>query len=161
MIRRRLLALLVVTLGCAASPTRGRAPRYCAEPRRDRGALQQVPASRGEVLSSTPTTTFSADAVQVESDEPAEPQCVSPAPRIAALEGEIAQGLAAVAAPTADCRSACRAAGGVCAARDEICRLTGDESAAQPLDARCTRARVACDDATRQRTERCPVCPVE
>jgi hypothetical protein len=156
-IRRVGLALLVETLGCAASPTRGRAPRYCAEPRRDARELQRVPASRTEVLTSTAT----ADSLQDEVDEPAEPPCVSPAPRIAALEGEIAQGMAAVTAPAADCRSACRAAGGVCAARDEICRLTGDESVAQALDPRCTRARVACDDATRQRTERCPVCPVE
>ncbi len=157
MIRRVGLAVLVVTLGCAASPTRGRAPRYCAEPRRDGRVLQQVPASRTEVLTSTAV----ADSERDEIEEPAEPPCVSPAPRIAALEGEIAQGLAAVTAPAADCRSACRAAGGVCAARDEICRLTGDASAAQALDARCTRAREACDDATRQRTERCPVCPVE
>ncbi len=157
MIRRSLLALLVVTLGCAASPTRGRAPRYCAEPRRAPQVLQQVPASRTEVLTSTGMSDSADSAV----DEPAEPPCVSPAPRIAALEGEIAQGLAAVNAPAADCRSACRAAGGVCAARDEICRLTGDASAAEALDARCTRARAACDDATRQRTERCPVCPVE
>lgn len=156
MIRARLLALLVVTLGCAASSTR-RPPRYCVEPQRGQRVLQQVPASRTEVL----TSTGMADSARDEVDEPAEPPCVSPAPRIAALEGEIAQGLAAVAAPTADCRSACRAAGGVCAARDEICRLTGDVSAAQALDARCTRARAACDDATRQRTERCPVCPVE
>lgn len=158
MIRRIGLALLVVTLGCAASPTRGRAPRYCAEPRRNAQEVERVPASRSEVLT---TATSTPDGFDSAAEEPAEPPCVSPAPRIAALEGEIAQGLAAVTAPTADCRSACRAAGGVCAARDEICRLTGDESAAQPLDARCTRARAACDDATRQRTERCPVCPVE
>lgn len=156
--RRSLLALLVVTLGCAASPTRGRAPRYCVEPRRGERELQRVPASRSEVLTSTPSTIDRFDGV---ADESAEPPCVSPGPRIAVLEGEIAQGLAAVTAPAADCRSACRAAGGVCAARDEICRLTGDASAAQALDARCTRARTACDDATRQRSERCPVCPVE
>lgn len=158
MTRRVGLALLVVTLGCAASPVRGRAPRYCAEPRREVREVQSVPVARTEVLTSATATSDSDGAA---ADEPAEPPCVSPAPRIAALEGEIARGLAAVTAPAADCRSACRAAGGVCAARDEICRLTGDESAAQPLDARCTRARAACDDATRQRTERCPVCPVE
>lgn len=156
MIRRVGLALLFVTLGCAASPAR-RAPRYCAEPRGGVRDLQRVPATRVEVLTSAGAAADARDEVE----EPAEPPCLSPAPRIAALEADIAQGLAAVAAPAADCRSACRAAGGVCAARDEICRLTGDASAAQALDARCTRARAACDDATRQRTERCPVCPAE
>ncbi|MFO0625761.1 MAG: hypothetical protein U0325_09115 [Polyangiales bacterium] len=155
--RRVGFALLAVTLGCAASSARRRPPAYCVEPRpgaRDVRTIQAAPASRVEVLTS-------ADASDRVADEVEETPCLSPAPRIAALEGEIAQGLAAVAAPSADCRSACRAAGGVCTARDEICRLTGDESAAQPMDARCARARAACDDATRQRTERCPVCPAE
>lgn len=51
------------------------------------------------------------------------------------------------------CHDVCFAAGSICLAAQEVCRLTGDS------DARCERARGACADAGRQRDGSCPVCP--
>ncbi|TAK23613.1 MAG: hypothetical protein EPO40_26245 [Myxococcaceae bacterium] len=51
------------------------------------------------------------------------------------------------------CHDVCFAAGSICLAAQEVCRLTGDS------DARCARARGACADAGRQRDGSCPVCP--
>lgn len=51
------------------------------------------------------------------------------------------------------CHDVCFAAGSICLAAQEVCRLTGDE------DARCTRARAACTEAGHQRDGACPVCP--
>lgn len=51
------------------------------------------------------------------------------------------------------CHDVCFAAGSICLAAQEVCRLTGDS------DARCERARGACADAARQRDGSCPVCP--
>nr|MBK7065185.1 hypothetical protein [Deltaproteobacteria bacterium] len=51
------------------------------------------------------------------------------------------------------CHEVCFAAGSICLAAQEVCRLTGDS------DARCARARGACADAGRQRDGSCPVCP--
>lgn len=51
------------------------------------------------------------------------------------------------------CHDVCFAAGSICLAAQEVCRLTGDQ------DARCTRARTACTDAGHQRDGACPVCP--
>jgi hypothetical protein len=51
------------------------------------------------------------------------------------------------------CHDVCFAAGSICLAAQEVCRLTGD------ADARCERARGACADAGRQRDGSCPVCP--
>lgn len=52
------------------------------------------------------------------------------------------------------CRDVCMAAGNICTAAQEICRLTGD-----PSDARCARAQTACAEAGVTRDSRCPVCP--
>ena len=166
------LALAALALGCAASPTRGRAPRYCvptrpvtptgsgpppAPPAPPRPAAQAMPAAAESRVTGTTTAD---ETERLDADAP-EPPCVSPEGRIRALQGELAQGLAAVVAPTADCRAACRAATGVCAASDELCRLTGDGASPTALDPRCARARDACADASRQRADRCPVCPAE
>lgn len=147
------LLLLVALTGCAtrAAP---RAPRYCVD--QDR-AVTSTPRGVQESVPQTIATESSDDAAP----EREEPPCISPRARIEALQGEVAQGLAAVVAPAADCRTACRAATGVCAAAEEICRLTGDAGAEDPRDARCAQARSSCADARRQRGERCPVCPVE
>jgi hypothetical protein len=51
------------------------------------------------------------------------------------------------------CHDVCFAAGSICLAAQEVCRLTGDD------DTRCTRARTACTDAGHQRDGACPVCP--
>jgi hypothetical protein len=51
------------------------------------------------------------------------------------------------------CHDVCFAAGSICLAAQEVCRLTGD------ADPRCERARAACSDAGRQRDGSCPVCP--
>jgi hypothetical protein len=51
------------------------------------------------------------------------------------------------------CHDVCSAAGSICLAAQEICRLAGDG------DARCGRARGACADAGHQRDGACPVCP--
>ena len=51
------------------------------------------------------------------------------------------------------CHDVCFAAGSICLAAQEVCRLTGD------ADVRCERARAACADAGRQRDGSCPVCP--
>lgn len=51
------------------------------------------------------------------------------------------------------CHDVCFAAGSICLAAQEVCRLTGD------ADTRCERARDACSDASRQRDGACPVCP--
>lgn len=51
------------------------------------------------------------------------------------------------------CHDVCFAAGSICLAAQEVCRLTGDS------DARCERARGACAAAGRQRDGSCPVCP--
>ena len=51
------------------------------------------------------------------------------------------------------CHDVCYATATMCTAAGELCRLTGVE------DARCVRAREACDDAGRQRDGTCPSCP--
>ncbi len=165
---RRALVLAVLSLGCAMSPARSRTPRYCVPTRREvpRGGATTPagPPPPAPVVLQTETLTRATGTASDEAErrhEDIEPPCMPPDGRIRALEGEVAQGLAAVSAPTADCRSACRATSGVCAASEEICRLTGDGAAPAPLDARCGRAREACSDATRQRADRCPVCPTE
>jgi hypothetical protein len=60
-----------------------------------------------------------------------------------------------------ECRDICRASGDICTAAHEICSLTGDGDNASPSDGRCSRARDACESATRQRNGACPVCPRE
>lgn len=60
-----------------------------------------------------------------------------------------------------ECREICRANGGICTAAHEICALTGDGEATTPTDGRCSRARTACEQATRQRNGACSVCPAE
>lgn len=158
MTRRIGLLLAVVALGCASQRGASRGPRYCVERRATGDAAQPAPppASAQQV---TATSVESTELLGRDEDEA--PRCIDPSARITALEGELAQGMAAFADAVSDCRSACRAAAGICAAAAEICRLTGDSEAASALDARCTRARAACDDSTRQRAERCPVCPAE
>lgn len=162
---RRIASLLALVAAGCASRSAPRGPRYCIEarpspaatvPARETTSAEPRVEPQGVTVSATSTELGSRD----DADE-VEPPCVSPSGRIAALEGEVAQGMAAFAAESGDCRSACRAASGVCAASAEICRLTGDGEAVTPLDARCVRARAACEDASRQRTERCPVCPTE
>lgn len=162
---RRIASLLALVAAGCASRSGARGPRYCIESRPSSPAA--VPAgettraeSRAEPLREATVSTSAEGAPRDDADE-AEPPCVSPNGRIAALEGEVAQGMAAFSAEPGDCRSACRATAGVCAASAEICRLTGDGDAVAPLDPRCARARAACEDASRQRTERCPVCPTE
>ncbi|MEZ4392605.1 MAG: hypothetical protein R3A48_16070 [Polyangiales bacterium] len=158
--RRTASLLALVAVGCAArSAPRG--PRYCVEPRRAAPGGEVTAAVERDEPQRVTVTSESRTLQSIDRSEEDEPPCVSPSGRIAALEGEVAQGMAAFAAESADCRSACRAATGVCAASAEICRLTGDHEAVTPLDPRCARARAACEDASRQRTERCPVCPVE
>ncbi len=51
------------------------------------------------------------------------------------------------------CHDVCFAAGSICLAAHEICRLSGD------ADARCEHARDACAEAGHQRDGACPVCP--
>ena len=51
------------------------------------------------------------------------------------------------------CHDVCFAAGSICLAAQEVCRLTGD------TDTRCEHARGACADAGHQRDGACPVCP--
>ena len=60
---------------------------------------------------------------------------------------------------TSDCRDICRASGDICVAASEICGLTGDAAGSPTGDVRCSRARSACEGATRQRNGSCPVCP--
>lgn len=154
---RRALLVALITLGCASAPPASRPPRYCAPPRR---TLQSAPPQQAP-LTQIESVAATSDSAREETPEPEAPSCVPADGRISALEGELAQGLAAVVAPAADCRAACRATRGVCDASGEICRLTGDEGASAPQDPRCVRARAACEDATRRRTDRCPVCPAE
>lgn len=168
MIPRRAALLSLALLGCASSHGMRRAPRYCPEP------VAQAPAGRspaqelerqGPVVrtQSVGVTASSTGESSRDDEEESEPPCV-PRPRppqdaISGLEAQIAQGLAAFAAPEPECRDICRASDGVCAAAREICRLTGDAEAEHPLDLRCARAREACADAGRQRDGRCPTCP--
>ncbi len=79
--------------------------------------------------------------------------------RIVQWEGEIQRQRAALAASLAQCRDICAAAGNVCTAAFEICRLTGDLSNTNARDGRCARARTACLDAGRRRDGACPTCP--
>lgn len=168
MIPRRVALLSLALLGCASSPAMRRGPRYCPEPvaqaplgrTTTRDADRPAPVSRVQSAEVTVSSTSSGES---ERDEEEEPPCV-PRPRppqdaIGGLEAQIAQGLAAFAAPEPECREICRASDGVCAAAREICRLTGDAEAEHPLDLRCARAREACADAGRQRDGRCPTCP--
>lgn len=157
---RRIASLLALVAAGCASRSAPRGPTYCVEPRRSSPNREVTSGAEVVQQQSATVTTTSVDSTPRDDVEP-EPPCVPPGGRIAALEGEVAQGMAAFAAEAGDCRSACRAASGVCAASAEICRLTGDGEAATPLDPRCVRARAACEDASRQRSERCPVCPSE
>lgn len=68
-------------------------------------------------------------------------------------EARIADGLTALSTAGGDCARVCAAASGICEAAAEVCRLTGDGAS------RCARARASCDDATRRRSDACPVCP--
>lgn len=157
---RRVALIAVVLSGCASSPARPRAPRYCPEAVSRPGTLESTVR-----VQATTSSAGAADSDREETERARdeEPPCV-PRPRpaqdaISGLEAQIAQGLAAFAAPEPACRDACRAADGVCAAAREICRLTGDSDADHPIDLRCARAREACADAGRQRDARCPNCP--
>ncbi len=66
-----------------------------------------------------------------------------------------------VMSSSGECRDICRANGDICTAAHEICVLTGDGEATSPTDGRCSRARTACEQATRQRNGACRVCPSE
>lgn len=163
---RRAALLSLALLGCASSSGMRRGPRYCPEPApaTARSDARPAPTSRvqGAEVHVTVSAASESRAADVE-EEDADAPCV-PRPRpaqdaIGGLEAQIAQGLAAFAAPEPACRDICRASDGVCAAAREICRLTGDADAENPLDLRCARAREACADAGRQRDGRCPNCP--
>lgn len=173
---RRVAVVSAFALGCASSPALRRAPRYCPEPvdapvvaapevNRAPPAPPPVPTSRPQRVETLAGSTAASSEDQRGDldEEEREPPCV-PRPRgtrdaIAGLEAQIAQGMAAFAAPEPGCRDICRASEGVCAASREICRLTGDGDDDHPIDLRCARAREACADASRQRDGRCPVCP--
>ncbi len=87
------------------------------------------------------------------------PRQEGPGERITAWQAEIERYHAAITAPVSDCRDICGAAGGICQASREICRLTGDAAEARAHDPRCQRSREACTDASRRRDAACAVCP--
>lgn len=74
-------------------------------------------------------------------------------------QGQLDQATEALSSAGSECRDVCRASSDICVAAREICSLTGDADAAMPSDARCGRARAACERATRQQGSACPVCP--
>lgn len=76
-----------------------------------------------------------------------------------ALDAGEASLRSALMASARECREICGAAGNICVAAREICRLTGDATAASARDVRCVRARDACVDAGRRRDQACAVCP--
>jgi hypothetical protein len=78
---------------------------------------------------------------------------------LARWEAELDRARDELAATVGQCRVICMAATNVCAATREICRLTGDATAARAHDARCARARERCLDAARRRDGACPACP--
>jgi hypothetical protein len=73
--------------------------------------------------------------------------------RIGAQVQRIREEQIRLAANPGVCHDVCFAAGSICLAAQEVCRLTGDD------DPRCGRARQACADAGRQRDGACPACP--
>jgi hypothetical protein len=76
-----------------------------------------------------------------------------------ALDAGEASLRSALMASARECREICTAAGNICVAAHEICRLTGDATVASARDVRCARARDACVDAGRRRDQACAVCP--
>lgn len=76
------------------------------------------------------------------------------------LEDRIARGESALSTASSECGSVCRAASDICVAAREVCELTDAAGASLAGgDARCDRARAACERAARQRETACPVCP--
>ncbi|MEI8256421.1 MAG: hypothetical protein WCJ30_12175, partial [Deltaproteobacteria bacterium] len=84
----------------------------------------------------------------------------SPGDRMTYWAGRLDQATSTMSS-TGECRDICRANGDICTAAHEICVLTGDDEASTPTDGRCSRARTACEQATRQRNGACRVCPSE
>jgi len=128
------------------------APRPAQVDRPAAGVVRdREPAQPGSVtvqsLSESPTSSLQGGASADDSE-----RAVREA-RIGAQVQRIREEQIRLASNPGICHDVCFAAGSICLAAQEVCRLTGD------TDARCERARGACADAGRQRDGSCPVCP--
>lgn len=102
---------------------------------------------------STPSSVEAAPPAPTAQSGPAEPGERWVALRVGAQVQRIRDEQIRLAASAGVCQDVCSAAGTICLAAQEVCRLTSDD------DPRCARARGACSDAGRQRDGSCPVCP--
>ncbi len=129
--------------------------------------MQSVPAptspSAAGGVPATPSTVRPPTVIVTQPGGFAQPPPDNPDAQIAqwrmALEAGEASLRSALMASARECREICAAAGNICVAAREICRLTGDTTAASARDVRCSRARDACVDAGRRRDQACAVCP--
>ena len=129
------------------------APRFDAD--REPSTAQPVqpappPAATGSVTTQSlgESTIVSAQGAGVDEGERAVREA-----RIGAQVQRIREEQIRLATNPGVCHDVCFAAGSICLAAQEVCRLTVD------ADVRCERARAACADAGRQRDGSCPVCP--
>lgn len=141
--------------GSASTPTR---PRVSEEPPRQPTA--QSPAPPPPPASPAPVAPGGGGSGGVPSGPPRSSQEAVEA-QIQRWQGALTAAQQQLVNGLEECRDICAAAGNVCRASEEICRLTGDETPglANVRDPRCRRAREACVDASRQRDGHCPACP--
>jgi hypothetical protein len=154
-------ATVSATGGSVDGPSRYAPPPARESPRdRDRSSPEEQPVAPGAAppapsVASAPSPTNVGEATSVSAQGAASDDADHAVreSRIGAQVQRIREEQIRLAANPDVCRDVCFAAGSICLAAQEVCRLTGDD------DARCARARGACADAGRQRDGACPVCP--